>query len=226
MTPPHRAFCSSSFPCTCVDSVYFALKAPKKAAPSAAPPRNNMQGPAPSSLVDSGHQPSSPDNKSTIKPTEQQRKHVAGCVFPGFYKTAEPPTQTILSCRSGSKSSWFVAGGFSSSLPGRGVLTCTPASAGTDSLPSAWDFSPRDSWEEEGEQEAFSGMNTATRKATTTVHAPRRKGGPGMRPRCHTDGKNTPWLSTHAERRATLRRACVQLRVLPRWGRAEARGRC
>lgn len=30
VTPPHRAFCSSSFPCTCVDSVDFALKAPKK----------------------------------------------------------------------------------------------------------------------------------------------------------------------------------------------------
>lgn len=64
---------------------------------------------------------------------------------------------------------------------------CTPASAGTDSLPSAWDFSPRDNWVDEGEQEAFSGMKTATRKATTTVHAPKRKGGPGMRPRYRTD---------------------------------------
>lgn len=67
---------------------------------------------------------------------------------------------------------------------------CTPASAGTDSLPSAWDFSPRDSWEEEEEQEeAFSGMKTATRKATTTVHAPKRKGGPGMSPRYRRDRK-------------------------------------
>lgn len=92
VTPPRRAFCSSSFPCTCVDSVYFALKAPKK-----------KQHFLPLLLLgiickDPHHQawwiqatqPSSPDNKSTIKPTEQQRKHVAGCVFPGFSKTAEP----------------------------------------------------------------------------------------------------------------------------------------
>lgn len=59
----------------------------------------------------------------------------------------------------------------------------TPASEDMDSLPSACDFSLRDSWEEEEEQEGFSGMKRATRKAMTTVHAPKRKGGPGMRAR-------------------------------------------
>lgn len=58
---------------------------------------------------------------------------------------------------------------------------CTPASDDMDSLLSAWDFSPSDSCEDEEEHEGFSGMKRATRKATTTVHAPRRKGGPGMR---------------------------------------------
>lgn len=137
--------------------------------------------------------PSAPGNKSTTKPTEQPRKQVAGFVFPGFDQiwSRADLAQTTLSCRSGSKSSWLLAGGVSSSLPGSGVLMCTPASAGMDSLPSAWDFSPRDNWEEEEEQEVFSGMKRAKRKATTTVHAPRRKGGPGMRPRCRAD-RNTP----------------------------------
>lgn len=58
-----------------------------------------------------------------------------------------------------------------------------PASEDMASLLSAWDFSLRDSWDEDEEQEGFSGMKRATRKATTTVHAPNRKGGPGMRAR-------------------------------------------
>lgn len=67
----------------------------------------------------------------------------------------------------------------------------TPASEDMDSLPSEWDFSLRDSWVEEEEQEGFSGMKRATRKATTTVHAPKRKGGPGMRPRCEKEPKKS-----------------------------------
>lgn len=95
-----------------------------------------------------------------------------------------PVHQTILSCSNGSKSSSLAVGGASSSLPGRGVLMWTPASEDIDSLLSGWGLSLRDSWEEEEEQEGFSGMKRATRKATTTVHAPNRKGGPGMRARC------------------------------------------
>lgn len=86
----------------------------------------------------------------------------------------------MLSCSSGSKSASQAAGGLSSSLPGSGVLMWTPASEDMDSLLSGWGLSLRDSWEEEEEQEVFSGMKRATRKAMTTVHAPNRKGGPGI----------------------------------------------
>lgn len=71
----------------------------------------------------------------------------------------------------------------------------TPASEDMDSLPSELDFSLRDSWVDEEEQEGFSGMKRATRKATTTVHAPKRKGGPGMRPRCETEPKKKSFPS-------------------------------
>lgn len=56
----------------------------------------------------------------------------------------------------------------------------TPASEDMESLLSWWGLSLSDRWEEEEEQEGFSGIKRATRKATTTVHAPNRKGGPGM----------------------------------------------
>lgn len=88
--------------------------------------------------------------------------------------------QTILSCSRGSKSSSQGAGGLSSSLPGRGVLMWMPASEDIESLLSGRGLSLRESWEEEEEQEGFSGIKRATRKAMTTVHAPKRKGGPGM----------------------------------------------
>lgn len=65
----------------------------------------------------------------------------------------------------------------------------TPASEDMDSLLSACDFSLRDSWEDDEEQEGFSGMKSATRKATTTVQAPKRKGGPGMRVCCERRGE-------------------------------------
>lgn len=65
----------------------------------------------------------------------------------------------------------------------------TPASEDMDSLLSACDFSLRDSWEDDEEQEGFSGMKSATRKATTTVQAPKRKGGPGMRVCCDQRGE-------------------------------------
>lgn len=86
----------------------------------------------------------------------------------------------MLSCSSGSKSSSLAVGGLSSSLPGRGVLMWTPANEDIESLLSGRGLSLRDSWEEEEEQDGFSGIKRATRKAMTTVHAPSRKGGPGM----------------------------------------------
>lgn len=86
--------------------------------------------------------------------------------------------QTILSCSSGSKSPSLVVGRASSSLPGRGVLMWTPANEESWSLPSGGGLSLVSG------SEGFSGMKRATRKATTTVQAPNRKGGPGMRAFC------------------------------------------
>lgn len=120
----------------------------------------------------------SSDNNRTLSPTLWQRKRVTGSLF--FIQNVH---QTILSCSNGSKSSSLAVGGVSSSLPGRGVLMWTPASEDIDALLSGWGLSLRDSWGEEEELEGFSGMKRATMKAMTTVHAPSRKGGPGMRPR-------------------------------------------
>ena len=76
----------------------------------------------------------------------------------------------MLSCSKGWKSR-------SSSLPGSGVLMWA---SGSSPLPQELELGLR-VWHMATSASALrSGMKRATRKATTTVHAPSRKGGPGI----------------------------------------------
>lgn len=78
----------------------------------------------------------------------------------------------MLSSRRGSKSS---------SLPGSGVLACAPVR-----LPLLFS-----SWHVLAPAVGRSGMNRATMKAASTVHAPSRKGGPGIATRWQTKNRQS-----------------------------------
>lgn len=81
---------------------------------------------------------------------------------------------------------------------------CTPASEDMDSLLSGCGLSLRESSDEDREEGVFSGIKRATRKATTTVHDPSRKGGPGISARWDQDRRKKLSLTFTSHRIAAV----------------------
>lgn len=99
------------------------------------------------------------------------RSFVRSFIHSDCWRRNQTVSHTVLSSRRGSKSS---------SLPGSGVLACAPVRL----------LLLLSSWHVLAPAVGRSGMNSATMKAANTVHAPSRKGGPGIATRWQINEKN------------------------------------